>query len=69
MDITGDGGEQLPFLRGDIQTVVTPMEMENEEGQLLQNMFSIRVTFYWFADGQEQQQSAETWRYANLYNP
>ncbi|BDS05688.1 hypothetical protein NT6N_07280 [Oceaniferula spumae] len=69
MDITGDGGEQLPFLRGDIETVIEPMEMENEDGQLLQNMFRIRVTFHWFADGDWQQQSAETWRYANLYKP
>jgi len=69
MELTGDGAEQLPFLRGDIETVVEPMEMENEEGQLLQNMFRIRVTFYWFADGDWQEQSAETWRYANLYKP
>lgn len=67
MDITGDGAEQLPFLRGDIETVIELMEMENEDGQLLQDMYRIRVTFYWFADGEWQQQTAETWRYANLY--
>lgn len=70
MEITGDGEQQLPFLRGDVQTVVEAMEeMENEDGQLLQNMYRIKVTFYWFADGAEQQQSAETWRYGNLYKP
>ena len=69
MDITGDGGDQLPFLRGQLETIVEPMEMENEDGQLLQNMFSIRVTFYWFADGEDRQQTVETWRYAPLYMP
>ena len=69
MDVTGDGGDQLPFLRGQLETIVEPMEMENEDGQLLQNMFSIRVTFYWFADGEDRQQTVETWRYAPLYMP
>jgi len=69
MELTGDGDDQLPFLRGDIQTVIEPMEMENEDGQLLENMFRIRVTFHWFANGEWQSQTAETWRYANLYQP
>ena len=65
-DITGD---DLPFLSGDLQTLIEPMEMENEDGQLLQNMFRIKVTFYWFANGEQREESAETWRYANLYQP
>ena len=69
IELTGDGEDQIPFLRGEIETAVTPMELENEDGQLLENMFSIRVTFYWFADGEQREQSVETWRYANLYQP
>ena len=68
-DITGDGGDQLPFLTGELQTIIEPMEMENEDGQLLQDMFRIRVTFFWFANGEQREESAETWRYANLYQP
>ncbi len=68
-ELTGDGGDQLPFLRGQLETIVEPMELENEDGQLLENMFLIRVTFYWFADGSEMQKTAETWRYAPLYTP
>ncbi len=69
MEITGDGGDQLPFLRGELETIIEPMELENEEGQLLQNMFRIRVIFYWYANGEDRQQSIETWRYAPLYKP
>ncbi|MGB0774352.1 MAG: PulJ/GspJ family protein [Akkermansiaceae bacterium] len=67
-DVTGD---EESFFRGTIETIVTPMEeLENEDGQLLQNMFKINVTFYWTDEtGEEQQQSVETWRYASLYRP
>ncbi|MFK7912215.1 MAG: hypothetical protein AB8F34_16695 [Akkermansiaceae bacterium] len=67
IEITGDEESYFP---GEIETIIEPMELENEDGQLLQNMFRIQVTFYWRgADGEWQQQSAETWRYANLYRP
>lgn len=69
MEVTGDGGDQLPFLRGELETIIEPMEMENEDGQLLENMFRIRVTFYWRANGEEREQTVETWRYAPLYRP
>jgi type II secretory pathway pseudopilin PulG len=44
-------------------------EMENEDGQLLQEMYRIEVTAHWFEDGAPQEQSAETWRYSRLYQP
>lgn len=68
VDLTGDSESYFP---GQIETIVEPLdELENEDGQLLQNMFRIEVIFHWRgADGEWQQQSAETWRYANLYNP
>jgi hypothetical protein len=33
-------------------------------------MYRIEVVFYWRgSDGEWQEQSAETWRYASLYRP
>lgn len=69
VDLAEITGDDLPFLSGEIQTLIEPLELENEDGQLLQNMFRIKVTFHWFADGEQKQASAETWRYADLYQP
>ena len=69
VDLAEITGDDLPFLSGEIQTLIEPLELENEDGQLLQNMFRIKVTFHWFADGEQKQSSAETWRYADLYQP
>lgn len=69
VDLAEITGDDLPFLSGEIQTLIEPLELENEDGQLLQNMFRIKVTFHWFADGEQKESSAETWRYADLYQP
>lgn len=66
-DITGDDESFLP---GEVETTVEPIELENEDGQVLQNMYRIEVVFYWRgADGEWSEQRAETWRYASLYRP
>lgn len=44
-------------------------EMENMDGQLLQQMYRIEVTAHWYEDGQWQEEMAETWRYGRLYQP
>ncbi|OYV02834.1 MAG: hypothetical protein CFE26_21745 [Verrucomicrobiales bacterium VVV1] len=44
-------------------------ELENEDGQLLQEMYRITVTARWFQDGAQRERSAETWRYGRLYQP
>jgi prepilin-type N-terminal cleavage/methylation domain-containing protein len=44
-------------------------ELQNEEGQLLQEMFLINVTAKWFASGQWYDRSVETWRYGRMYQP
>lgn len=68
LDINELTGDDQSYFPGQLERVVEPMELENEDGQLLQNMFMIRVIFYWRDnDGERQEQSAETWRYANLY--
>jgi Tfp pilus assembly protein PilV len=52
----------------DLETAITPIEeMENQDGQLLANMYRIRVSAYWYSEGETQTQSVETWRYARLY--
>jgi hypothetical protein len=44
-------------------------EIENEDGQLLQEMFRITVTAHWFHNGAWEERSVETWRYGRLYQP
>ena len=54
----------------EIETIVEPLEeLENEEGQLLQEMFRIEVKAVWWELNEWQELSAETWRYARLYVP
>lgn len=70
VSITELTGDDRSFFSGEIETIVEPIELENEDGQLLQNMYRIAVVFYWRgADGEWQQQEAETWRYSSLYRP
>lgn len=42
-------------------------ELENEDGQILQEMYRIEVKARWFENGQEQERSVETWRYGRMY--
>ena len=66
-ELTGDDSS---LFSGEIETIVEPLELENEDGQLLQNMYRIAVIFYWRGgDGEWQEQRAETWRYGSLYRP
>lgn len=67
VDLTEITGDESSFQRGQIETIVEPIELENEDGQLLQNMFRIEVIYHWETDEGWQKISAETWRYANLY--
>lgn len=54
----------------EIETKVERLEdLENEDGQLLQEMYRITVTARWYQDGAQRERSAETWRYARLYQP
>lgn len=53
----------------DVLTTVEPMEIENEEGRLLQQMFRVTVSARWYEDGQEKIKTAEGWRYLRLYTP
>jgi hypothetical protein len=54
----------------EIVTIYEKMEeMENLDGQLLQDMWRITVTAYFMQDDTEMSRSAVTWRYGRLYQP
>lgn len=44
-------------------------EMENEDGQMLQEMYLIVIDARWFDNGEWQSRSVETWRYGRMYQP
>lgn len=52
----------------EIETLIEPLEeLENENGQILQQMFRIQVKAVWWENNDWQEVSAETWRYERLY--
>lgn len=67
-----EGTTQIPVEGTDIEldVVVSPItNLENQNGQLLQEMYRIEITAKWFADGKWQSRSVETWRYNLMYQP
>jgi prepilin-type N-terminal cleavage/methylation domain-containing protein len=44
-------------------------ELQNEEGQALQEMYSIKIDARWFISGEWKERSVETWRYGRMYQP
>jgi type II secretory pathway component PulJ len=66
----GETRTPLDELGAEVISIVEPMEeMENQDGRLLQQMFRIEVVATWWEDNEEQEISAETWRYGRLYQP
>lgn len=54
----------------EVDVLVEPLlEMENQDGELLQQMFRIEVSAHWYENGEWMVETAETWRYARLYQP
>jgi|TARA_B110000037_G_scaffold46432_1_gene56890 hypothetical protein len=67
-----EGVTQIPVEGTDIEldVVIEPIEdLENQDGELLQQMYRIEITANWFANGAWQSRSAETWRYNLMYQP
>ena len=67
-----EGVTQIPVEGTDIEldVVIEPIEdLENQEGETLQEMYHITITANWFAKGAWQSRSAETWRYNLMYQP
>ena len=52
-----------------IETVVMPLELENEEGNLLSQMWEITVIARYEQDGIDQERTVRGWRYLPLYKP
>ena len=62
-DVAGDGSI-------DILVQIRPLEdLQNQNGETLNEMFRIGITARWYENGDWQERSIETWRYARLYQP
>lgn len=44
-------------------------DLQNEDGQVLQEMYRIEVMARWLQSGQWQERVVETWRYGRMYQP
>lgn len=67
-----EGNTQIPVEGTDIEldVVIEPIEdLENQDGELLQQMFHITITASWFENNEWQSRSVETWRYNLMYQP
>ena len=53
----------------EVLTIVEPLELENEEGRVLQQMFRITVIASWYKNGQQREVIAEGWRNLRPYKP
>ena len=54
----------------ELNTTIKLLEdLENEDGQPLQEMYSITVTAKWFESGEWKDRTVETWRYGRMYQP
>ena len=66
----GETRKTLEELDAEIISILQPMEeIENQDGRLLEQMFRIEVVAIWWENNAQQEMSAETWRYARLYQP
>ena len=59
----GDTGVDL------VTTIELLKELENEDGQLLQEMYLIKIEAKWFENSAWQNRTVETWRYGRMYQP
>ncbi len=50
-------------------TIELIKDMQNQDGQFLQQMYRITIKAKWFANGQWQTRIAETWRNGLMYQP
>jgi prepilin-type N-terminal cleavage/methylation domain-containing protein len=63
--VIGEPGSEIELLT----TVELLDEMENEDGQILQEMYRIEVRASWFENREAQERLVETWRYGRMYQP
>ena len=60
---TGGPGNEVLFTT----TIELLDEMENQDGQLLQEMYRIQIVATWIENGQRNERMVETWRYGRMY--
>jgi hypothetical protein len=61
---------EVPDSNIELDILIEPLEeIENKDGQLLQEMFRISVTGHWFENGAWHERAVETWRYGRMYQP
>ena len=60
---TGGPGNEVLFTT----TIELLDEMENQDGQLLQEMYRIQIVATWVENGQRNERMVETWRYGRMY--
>ena len=70
----GETSVTVPELLGESEveliTKVSLIEdLENEDGQILQEMYRIEVLARWLQNGEYQERLVETWRYGRMYQP
>ncbi len=60
----------------EIQVIIQPLEdvveeqrITTEKGRVMQQMFHVQVIGTWYEDLVYHERTAETWRYARLYQP
>jgi prepilin-type N-terminal cleavage/methylation domain-containing protein len=54
----------------ELDTTISLLEdLENEDGNPLDQMYLIKVEARWFANGEWQQRAVETWRNGKMYTP
>ena len=51
-----------------IETLVTPLELETSEGNLLPQMWEVRIIARYEQGGVEEERSVRGWRYLRLYS-
>jgi hypothetical protein len=72
LPVLEEGTVSVPVCQTDMEmaTTITLLEnLENQDGEVLQEMFLITVTARWYEFGEWKERSAETWRYGQMYQP
>ena len=66
----GTTNTTVPGAGIEIDTTVELLDkMENQDGQILQQMYRIEVKARWFENSTWQERIVETWRYGLMYQP
>ncbi len=66
-----EGSQEIYVPERDVnlETQIIPLELENEEGNPLSQMWEVRVIARFVRDGQNQERSVRGWRYLPIFRP